>query len=62
MKSPRGAPVMYLIAALCFLIAGVVGLIGELGIGAGMGMITLGIAFLILAYAASHSRAGSSHR
>ena len=56
---PRAA-VMYTIAALCFLIAAVVGFVGDGGVSlAGGGFLALSVAFLILAFSAWKSGRGS---
>lgn len=63
MSASRRAAVMYLIAALGFLIAGVVGLVGDAGIGvAGIAFFVLAIAFLILALNAWQSGSSSDSR
>ena len=51
---------MYLIAALCFLIAGVVGFVGDTGANvANAGFVVLCVAFVVLALNAWRSEQGS---
>ena len=55
MNNRRRAAILYLIAGLCFLIAGVVGLVGAEANGASMGFIVLSIVFLVLSLNARQS-------
>ena len=48
MSPQRSGAVMYLVAAVEFLVAGVVGLLGDSGLAA-PGLLILGTAFLVLA-------------
>lgn len=61
MKPRRRSSVMYLIAALCFLIAGVVGFVGDAGVdAANAAFIVLGVAFVVLALNIRRSEQGSN--
>lgn len=57
MRSRRTAAVMYLIAALMFLIAGILGFLGDNGTN--FTFIVLGVAFMILALNAWRSTDGT---
>jgi uncharacterized membrane protein YtjA (UPF0391 family) len=59
LKSPRRAAVMYLIAALCFLIAGVVGFVGDTeATAANAAFIVLSVVFILLALNVRQSKRG----
>lgn len=60
MKSPRRAAALYFIAALCFLIAGVVGFVGNTGANvANTAFIVLCVVFVSLALNVWQSEHGS---
>ena len=60
MKARRRAAVLYLIAALCFLIAGVAGFVGDTGANAAnAAFIVLCVVFLVLGLGFWQSEQGS---